>query len=625
MAIRFPREGNEFWPLPPDYSELTGQGRKAARRNVVQTRVTPTDEVISWDFFRRYYLSHDDAHWFDGWVEPSPRHAEWVRLCAIHDRLVIGAHRGSAKSTIFAEMVLRDLVAKPHSSTLLVLSTKTKVETKMDDLMGQIVGNSRIIEDFGTLKPKKGLAGLWNHTNLKLSNGARLQGRSIGSKDLRGERTHKILVDDPEFDPREGTNIDRLISDMDMTLFQVILPMLRKGAKLAWIGTPIQRRLFLWRIVKNAMDDPRVSGDNWFRKIYPGIEPDFNWDVYDPRKIFWPAEYPDIASLRAKKTELGTKWGPEFLCSPASEDERPLEVVEQLNFYKKVEPQADEPHKAKEPLRSETVVEWHDCAFNTDGLLDRTRRTGKAGPLFSQMVRFITADPIRVPGPHSDFAALCVMGIDKLGQRWLLDFWAGKVRPAEFGKQIWRMTKKWHVRVIGCEAISLEKALVADLEANAGEFAMQYGWMPQVVPITYPHGLKKEDRIGALEPYLRKGLLKLPGDLRSAEPFRMLFDQLEYFTPDGANLDHDDAVDALAMMLELTNRRVIPAAAEERGLGTVKEYLDAGKSPDPEKLPMSLIVDMSKVTISQLERYVDKQDPAVMAGRDSRVWVRGGL
>lgn len=578
-----------------------------ARKNAVRLRETAEDAVNSWEFFRQYYLNHESAHWFDKYVEPAPGHAEWVHACALHPRVVIAAHRGSAKSTIFSgEFTLLDLVAAPYSRTLLVLSTKDKVERRLGDLMMQIQHNERIIEDFGALKPMRG-EGHWNHKMLKLKNGAELVGLSVGSKSLRGERPHRIIVDDPEFDPKEGTNIDKLIRDMDLTLFQVLIPMLRKGSCLHWIGTPIRRRLFLWRVITNELGDPRIDPSLWFRKIYPGCKPDLS----DP---FWPAENPPD-ELARKRQEFGSGWGAEFLCCPGSSEEAPLIIDTALNTYQLES--GDDPRLSETPLESMSRMTWHDCKVNERGELEKTLRGEEAGRLFGGMLRFITVDPIRVPGPHSDFAVIHTLGIDKLGQRFSLDLWIGKARYAQLTRKLWEYVEKWRTRVVGVEAVSMEREMLAQVMESAPRFAEQFGWVPQIVPITYPSGVGKADRIQALEFFFKRGQVKLPSHLRFSEPYNTLFSQVEMFTPNLANLEHDDAVDTLAMSLELTKgRRGLRDRVEP--LRTISEVLKSGDRYLEGNIPVALALDLETVSISDIVAWIDKQQLVAEQGSGER-------
>jgi phage terminase large subunit-like protein len=606
MPVRFQQHGNPLYPLPPDYETLDSEGKRLARVNAVQLREKPDEDVTSWEFFREYYLRPDDAGWYSDYVEPAPGHYEWVRVCATYPRVVIGAHRGSAKSTIFSgEFTLRDLVAAPGSRTLLILATQDKVARWFSTIMRQLECNKRIIEDFGALKPKR-LAGIWNHSCLEPTNGAMLIGSSVGAKSLRGERLSaggRVIIDDPEFDPKAGTNIDKLIEDLDVTLFQVVLPMLRRGASLHWIGTPIRRRLFLWRMIMNEVQDPRIDPARWYRKIYPGCNTDLTG-------AFWPSEYPPEV-IEQKKRELGSAWGAEFMCCPASEDEAPLRIHPKHNLYDLVDKKATDPMRAEDPLSCPSKISWYDCRTEKDGSFSVSPRELPASELFTDMTRFITVDPIRVPSHTSDWAVAQVIGIDRLGHRFSLDLWKGKVRYSALCSQVWKLAHRWKVKFIGVEAIAMEREMLQLMRETAGQFSERFGWVPQIVPITYPSGIEKADRIQAMESFFNRGQVKLPAWCRYSDPYQSLYSQIELFTPGLENLEHDDCVDTLAMAFELTKRRQVRKGD--------RYYPDTN-------MPLGQFVNPQATPIAEIKAYIDRQQPEYIRrpGR-TRAWRSAAL
>lgn len=545
MPVRFSPTDNPMWPLPRDYEELDTSGQKLARLNVVFNRSTPADDVTSWAFFRNYYLNHEQAAWFDSWRDPAPGHFEWAHICARYERVMIAAHRGSAKSTIFSgEFILRDLLTRPNSKTALVNATMPKITDRFEDLMRQIEHNERILEDFGTLKPDRYKGGLWNHQLLVLRNGAKLQGFSVESKGIRGIRPHRIVVDDPEYDPKEGTSIEKIIAKMDTLLFSELLPSLRPGCRLHWIGTPISARLFLWRMIEGGMGglDPRLDPARWFRRVYPGLA-----DDTDDVSAFWPSENPP-ERIREMRREMGTRWGPEFLCRPSEGIEKPLIIVPDLHYYGVT---SGDPILNQTPLADNSVVTYGECTPDDAGGVKTVRKTSTAGDLYRGMLRFVTVDAIRNPSPTSDWAAIHTMGVDGVGAIWSLDLWLGKVTYGPLARKLWEYVHKWRPRAVGVESYAMELHLYNEIKESAERFAQEFGWVPQIKPIRYPQGVKKEDRIQGLGWRFRRGLVKLPSWKLCEMPYSMLLHQIQNFTPDGTGLDHDDAVDSLAMAQEM--------------------------------------------------------------------------
>jgi hypothetical protein len=632
IAKRFERANNPNWPLPHDYVGLGPDAQRQARVAVLRNRETPGDDVASWHLFRTHYLTGPDTGWYDQWVEPAPGHSEWVYNCAKHDRSIIGAHRGSAKSTIFQELCLRDLVTTPYlgprgwvpsSKTLLILSNDGFVDDIFDRFMMQIEENPYIIEDFGVLKPTKG-RGQWNHHKLRLNNRSEIRGASASSTGLRGKRPHRVLIDDIEYDPKEGSNLDKLIADAETLMFQVIVPMLRRGAKLNMIGTPIKRRMLLWRLARNEEKDPRLDAKRWFRKIYPGITSDYTPETHGPATVFWPAEN-SAEEIEIKRLEW-KNFDAEFLCRPGSEGEKPLIVHPKLCLYH-LGSGASDPADEKNPLDSTSEIEVIQCERGVGGDIVPRLVTAPACELFKNMTRFITVDPCRKPSPTSDWAALHVIGCDRLNQFWSLDLWAGKVRYHPLTQLIWEYAAKWKVRVIGVECISLEQDMLNQVMDSREVFARQFGWVPQVRPLgPYPKGIDKSSRIQALEWRFLKGLVKLPSWRRGKHPYSMLWAQIEGFDGDADNLDHDDTLDTLAMGQQIIKGAGHAGAPPEEPAPTAIERLKRGDRMHETGMPLTCFIDFNTISQKDAVEISQAMDPMPQdqPGR-RRAWMPAGL
>lgn len=572
---------NSLYPLPPDYLSLSPGGKKEARIAAVRRRDTPGDDVLSWLFFRDYYLR--DQSWYDGWRDPAPGHLEWCRIVGQYPRTVIAAHRGSAKSTIFKEFVLRDAVSVPNSSSLLVCSSDEKVMRTFDPLMHQIENNEKIKQDFGKLKSGRSI---WNHTTLILENRAKLFGGAARSISLRGERPKRILLDDVEYDQKSGTNIEARIADMENLLFDILLPMLRKGSSFNMLGTPFSAMTVLWRLITQQVEDPRIDPTRWYTRVFPGCNEDLKSD------IFWPAEY-DPEDIKVIAQEWGESFAPEFLCQPHKQGFHPLKIVPDLNYY--WTEGEKHPTKDADPLRTIAKVRWNDCRIVGPSKIETTPRQEPTGALWSDMFRFITVDPCRKPSRYSDYAAALVIGVDKLRQRWALDLLVERMPYGALCKAVWKLVVKWQCKLVCVESIGLEINMFSEFQGHAYEFMRANGWVPAIRPITeYKHGLTKEDRIQGLGPLLESGLIKLPGNLKDAPPWRALTHQIEWFSASGKALAHDDAVDALAMTQEVV-RGGARSLSTVVAAPTVEERLRAGEITDKLGIPLVAAMGLDKV------------------------------
>jgi len=571
---------NSLYPLPADYFDLTSAGQREARIAAVRRRDTPDEDVMSWLFFREYYLRDED--WYDDWKEAAPGHLDWCRIVGQYPRTVIAAHRGSAKSTIFKEFVLRDATTVPRSSSLLVCSSDEKVMRTFDPLMRQIETNPRIAADFGKLKSGRSI---WNHTTLILENGAKLFGGAARSISLRGERPKRILLDDVEYDQKVGTNVEARISDMENLLFDILLPMLRKGSRFNMLGTPFSAMTVLWRLISQQVEDPRIDPKRWYTRVFPGCHEDLKSD------IFWPAEYtPEDIGVIAQ--EWGDSFAPEFLCQPHKQGYHPLKIRPELNYY--WSSGEEHPSAVAEPLRAEARLKWFDAKIVGPSKVETTPRQEPAGAMWSSMFRFITVDPCRKPSRYSDYAAALVVGVDKLKQRWALDLLVERIPYGALSRAVWKLVVKWQCRLVCVESIGLEINMLSEFQGQAVEFMQRNGWVPAIRPITYPHGLSKEERIQGLAPLLDAGLVKLPGNLKDVQPWRQLTHQIEWFSASGKALAHDDAVDALAMTQEVV-RGGTRSLSTVVAAPTVEERLRAGELTDKLGIPLVSALGIDKI------------------------------
>lgn len=610
MAVRFPEEGNPYFPLPPDYPELGAEGQRLARVNAVRLRETPEDFVTAWSFFREWYLGWDGAFFYDDFRESPLAHYEWAWFRFRHRRNAIGAHRGMAKSTVIGtEWPLMDLVSQPRSKSLLVLSTDAKVEARFDNIMYQLERNDRILSDFGQLKPLRG-AGIWNRHHLRLENGAQLLGGSVNSVHLRGERPHTLIVDDPEYDPKEGTDLEKLTADFETLLFKVLLGMLRGNARMFWIGTLITRRSFLWKILRG--EDQRVNPKLWNRRVYPMVGPD--------GLPLWKAEFTQ-EQVEEKKQELGAGFWSEMMCDPGLEEDPVLRVGPNSEWTTAEIPSSWPP---PDPRSSDLIVKRTDIIRGPNNVLTPTPASSPLKELLASQFLFTTTDYAPTQKDTSDFSAIAVMGADRLNQVWLWDLWAGKVRSSELIRRLWEMAIRWRVRVMGVEAVGVQEELV-QLVSDAGvDVAERLGWVPQVIPIRYPAGVSKAQRIGALEWRFDKGLIKLPGSLRNREPFRSAYWQIQNYTPTLCRLEHDDLADVIAMSSQILKGSRPELLRPEREL-SLFDRIRNGETVNQFGMPLSTLVPLNQIPSDIWEILRGEHEEAEISKGRPLTWRRAGL
>lgn len=545
-GVRFPREGNPHFPLPPDYFELSEAGKRQARINAVCLSETPEDHVHAWAFFKRYYLeSLPSGMWYKPPYYPSPpMHYGYTNDIHCYARNVIVFPRSFAKSTLLAENVLRWLVAWPFHETLVIKSGENQCKSLTQKLKFQLENNGKIRDDFGILKPRKG-AGSWSGSVLGLSNGSKVSVLPIMSRSLLGHRPDIWIADDVEFDPAMQIVKNYLTEQLKYLLFQHLEPMLDQGKTGVLQGTLLSRKSMLYQVAaSDEAEEPRWG--YWQRTIWPAKLPDGT--------LTWPEKFSE-ARLQERRDALGhAAYAAQFLNDPGSDEDCILRIHPFMGTYT-VE---DEDERLEtQPLASDaTLVSWiHTSRTDEDtGEKEVERVERPFGQTINKMVRVALVDPAKVETSDADYSAIVVVGAEhnpKLYRNtyWVLDAWQDKVNENALIDQIWEMALKWRVAVVGIEALSGQVHFKQKAEAEFIHRAEREGWMPRVKGEIYKGSLKKSkaERIMGLAWRFDSGRIKFPSHLAATDPWAELLYQVSRFTTDLKLLQHDDLLDALAM------------------------------------------------------------------------------
>lgn len=525
------RKKNPWYPLPEDYHTLTESGQRQARIATISDHSTPQKVVEAWDLFRRIYLrgldNADPARFYDNWA-PSPAfHYQAVYDLAQYGRNVLAAPRGFAKSIVVGTEIplFISFTSKRFRRILMIMATDKLVGARFEKLMQQYTRNPLLLADFGEQKLKRG-DGLWNHHYLSLANGATLEGFATESR-KRGTRPDLIVMDDPEFDTSGETRSANLRQQFEGLLFRQLAPMLEEGSCLFWIGTMISRKSFIYYAC--AGNDPRF--ECWNRRVLAARN--------EAGTLLWPGKWGKQA-LDMKLAEIGwSNFSGEYLNNPISQEERRLSVEFVRNEYHiegGLNPQ-------ESPLTTEQKVTWHQ---SPGGEAEPVQMQAPAGQKFSSMYRVLCFDYAAGMREHNDYSCAMVMGFDKSNVLWVLDMWMGRARETALLGIIYGMAAKWKVKVLGIEAVSIQQQF-ADMTAAYVHERAEEGWQPRVLPVSYPARTSKGDRIVGLEWRFMGGKIKLPAHYKARNPWIHLYAQIADFTPDLALLQHDDALDTLAM------------------------------------------------------------------------------
>ncbi len=596
---------NPFWPLPPDYGDLTSIGQKQARLAVLKDQSSPEKLVIAWHLFRNLYLKPvGETFYTGGFVESPEFHYELVHDLGQHARNALGAPRGSAKSTVIGkEIPLMLLLTRDYYPIHMCLATDALVETRLDDIILQVTENPLIIEDFGIMKPKRGQA-IWNHHHLHFNNGSVLQGISVMGK-KRGGRPRLFILDDPESDPDSDsiTSQNTILEKFEKILFRQIIPMLeiKNGSAIFWIGTLINRRSFLYHAC--CTDDPRFA--LWNRRVLSAL----TYDIKDPKKVtaLWEEKWPEDA-LAIRKAEIGpSAFAAEYENRPTSDDQRLLVISPTWNEYR-VEGITKVPVS---PMEETAEVTWYEK--NKDLTLAEAT-VSKEKPFnewVNSMFRIGVFDYASGLKQYSDYSCLEILGFDTNNCLWVLDMWMGRAKESELLRRIYEFNMKWMTRAIGIESSSVQISFVDSVaeyvekrhDPNTPGPTVP-GWRPRVIPVKYPSNASKDSRIAGLEWRYGPGKIKYPAYMKDQWPFNMLYSQTLDFTRDLALLRFDDAIDTLAMSQYVVHARGMRGRGKKSGDKTLLEQIREGRSVVP-GLPLLSGIDPSSLSGEELSALLE--------------------
>lgn len=175
-----------------------------------------------------------------------------------------------------------------------------------------------------------------------------------------------------------------------------------------------------------------------------------------------------------------------------------------------------------------------------------------------QLDRVLTADPNSGSLVAPDAAAISIQGVSPDDEVFVLESWSGRVTPSDFVNQIYRLARRWDVRVVG-----IEKAGQQNTQHYFEKKRDEENYSVRVEPLIPGTKQSKEDRVrAALEPVIRSHLLHI---LPSQTTLRQ---QLAEF-PDTILWDE---VDALGYGPQLWRKPVRKEEVEKRS-GVVKNLL----------------------------------------------------
>lgn len=327
-------------------------------------------------FFAQEVLQGPPEPPYDGKFMINDHHEEWDDLIAEYRRICVLAPRDHGKTFFFDfAYPIWKVFYGPRSKGFIFSSTKPQAERILMDIIEELESNPKL----KWLVPEK--KKIWSNSHIQLANGAHIYARGFGTR-VRGGHPQWIVVDD-------GLNDETAYSDVvrkkqNDYFFAAISNMITPGGQIIVVGTPFHQDDLYAHLKKNSEYE--------FRQCQAVVDK-------AGEQALWPERYSwDL--LMAKQREIGSiKFQREFQCVPIA-DEMSLfpsylfigEPVEQFTL------------KLGMPLEY-----W-------------TKHVGITGVYTG--VDFAMSASVR-----ADYTVIWTMGVDKYGNRWLMDIVRGHGLP----------------------------------------------------------------------------------------------------------------------------------------------------------------------------------------------------
>jgi hypothetical protein len=555
MPVVFPKEGNERWPLPPDYEDLTFDGKRLARVNAASLNGPPDLEVAADRFFCDTYLRPWESGWYsDTFVESPPAHAEWVRDWYTHKRLIHIAPRGGCKTTKLLEDILRNLVTRRFWECTAFFATREFCTSRLGRLATQLESNSRIIDDFGKQKPKRG-SGTWNRGSvLETTSRCKIEAKPFMGASIGTRPSGLIVVDDVEKSKEQVLNPGDVRHGFHDFFFNGLLPMARSPGKtipMRIVGTLYSRAMYIYNLYKSK--DSKIT--DFFHRTLMTVH-DMSTDVFMNEE--W---------IENEKKQLGlAAFSAQCLNAPATDEEALLKIHPELTTYHLED--RDQVYTTSPLQSAATKLVTHQVAR-----LDQVRDADDPeilrivpvprklvrpfGPAVQGMYRILTADYAPTISDMSDFSACQAFGLESTEAHpntlFSLDAWMGKVERSTLVKILTDMAIKWQVHIIGIEAYGLQletyerfyQDMLPQLQARVSDGAASM--VPAIIPIKFPTTFSKAEKIKGIAWRFEQFRIKYPVDRMDEVAYKALWDQTKLFTSDMGLLEHDDILDTVAM------------------------------------------------------------------------------
>ena len=449
------------------------------------------------EIINREAVTEEDVKRLKGFIHP--RYHGSLKPVPRLKGLVDIEPRGHGKSTRMAlAYPLWCVLTRRRRFVVLVSASEREAHRSLKFIKWELLGNERIVHDFGNLKTDT-----WRADYIELANGTAIQAfgagqsmRGLRFKDPVTGRTYRpdlVICDDIMRDELAYSAVQR--EKLYDWFKRTVLP-LGKDIFIVVINTIFHADDLPSRLLRE-MEEGKLPG--WLGLRFAAFLPDGETPL-------WPQYWSRKALLEKKQTLGSVKFATEYMNEPLSEEDR-LFREEWFVFY--------DPAELPSPGEME-VVAGVDPA------------TGKAS---------------------GDYSAICVLGRAPSGLLYVLETYARRVSPRAFMEALFEVYERWKPRVILFETVAFQEVYKDEIMREGARRGL-YLPIKEVKPRA-----AKEIRAQKLSPLIENGLLRFRREQR------LLREQLLAF-PKGDHDDLVDALEMAVSALEEARKTPFAKAVE---------------------------------------------------------------
>lgn len=401
-----------------------------------------------------------------------PHHEEWDELIRNNKRICALAPRDHGKTFYFDfAYPLWKAATLRNGIGYIFSATQDQAIRILGDIKTEIENNPKLRHLFPDLTIGKGRK--WSSTAIQLSNGHRIYARGFGTK-VRGAHPHWIVVDDALNDETAYSEVVR--KKQVEYFYTAISNMIVPGGQIIVVGTPFHQADLYADLSKNP---------EYTFKRYQAL--------HGPKeRPLWPARY-SKQRLEQKRREIGTiRFTREFQCEPVADDMSLFPI----------------PLFKGDPTEQPTVRLGMPYSF--------WERAG--------VTPYIGVDFALSSSAQADYMVVWVMGIDRFGNRWIIDIQRGK--GLSYQRQLSMINdagRKYQPALVFLEANQMQRIFGDELIRTTDLPVRKF------VTTAAKHLLDKG--VPSLRVLLENGKFRIPrGDQRSIEMTDIWIDEMRALT-----------------------------------------------------------------------------------------------